>query len=87
MTLDAKFKKLGNAIKRYRGSRRGIDGPWVAAPDRSARADVVRWLDEIGIPATAIATIDGFQSFDAYRAWMDEQHKAQAALIEARRYA
>lgn len=76
MTRTEKFRKLGNAIRTYRG----ITHPdrfgrvkWHIAPDKNRLADIVWYLEILGLPVDkSVASINGFKSMDEFAAWMKE---------------
>jgi len=70
MTRAAKIQKLGNAIRRYRGLKRGDQ--WINAPQPHAEADVLRLCASLGLPAETIHKINAFASFAEFRAFLNK---------------
>lgn len=72
MSRYDKLKKLGNAIREYRGSYHARSGKWIQPPRPEAVARVLRWLAELKIeePIVALAEIQQFKTFDEMRAWL-----------------
>jgi hypothetical protein len=70
MSTTEKFGKLARAIRRYRGSYRTHAKKWATAPDKAASADVVAWLDKLGISRDSMGKIDGFKSHSEFDAWL-----------------
>lgn len=71
MTRAERIRKLGNAIKRYRGRYHPTTGKWIEAPQLSAKQDVRRWAESLGLnPNDTVVAVDGFKSFPEMRSWM-----------------
>jgi hypothetical protein len=70
MTRQEKIRKLGNAIRTYRGlyikSKDGDIEKWINAPDKQAYARVISWLEKLNVSNTPSIqqTIDGFKTFE-----------------------
>lgn len=75
MSRNQKITKLANAIRRYRGVSQPLEPgkpvQWITSPKIADRADVVRWLIELGLPVTAsLETINGFTLVDQFDNWI-----------------
>lgn len=75
MTRTAKITKLANAIREYRGitqTPHGAEHPiWKRGPKQVKQSDIARWLKRLNLGvAESFKAIDGFKSFDEFRAWL-----------------
>jgi hypothetical protein len=71
LTREQKKKKLGNAIKEYRGST--VDGKWVQHPRPAARLRIHHWLEALGLDvAGSLTMIDNFKTHQEYRDWIKQ---------------
>lgn len=75
MTRTAKITKLANAIREYRGitqTPHGAEHPiWRRAPNPKAIARIGHWITQLNLDVTeSVKAIDGFKSFDEFRAWL-----------------
>lgn len=88
MTRAEKLRKLGNAVREYRGVYLPHTGKWVRPPNQGKAKNILYWLDRLGVPEAdrgwALKDIQEFKSYDEFRAWM---RTADAAfeLIERRK--
>lgn len=62
MSNKEKLKKLGNAIRAYKGTnvtdRKTGDIKWIVAPQKSKLEDIKRYLSELGLSEHNINIID-----------------------------
>ena len=74
MSRNQKLKKLGNAIREYRGTYDPYTGKWRRPPKPEKAAGILSWLEKLGIkePIPALADIQEFKSFDQMRDWMKQ---------------
>jgi hypothetical protein len=70
MNRNEKLKKLGNAIKGYRGLKDPKSGAWQVTPKPADRARVLRWAGELKLPADTLAKVNAFKSVGEYSAWI-----------------
>ena len=76
MTRIQKISKLANAIRAYRGMfrpcRSGSKKSWIRNPQPSVRKRIVLWLERLHLDvAESLLKIDGFESFDEMRSWLN----------------
>jgi hypothetical protein len=72
MTRANKIRKLGNAIREYRGRYHGDSGKWIDPPKPTAYSRILHWLGELKLPDinAALDKIDNFKTFDEMRQWL-----------------
>ena len=106
MTRNERIHKLSNAIKEYRGTFDPRTGKWIWPPKIQKRAVIVKWHRTLREPtapsrqaaieqvAKDAAAIDGFKTYDEFRAWIKNfdlktplELAAPVATIEAERSA
>jgi hypothetical protein len=77
MSRHEKLKKLGHAIREYRGVFHRKTGKWKQPPNPGARDRVVAWLERIGQTPDqveiSLKAIDGFQSIPEFQTWIQRQ--------------
>jgi len=78
------IKKLGNAIRAYKGTRNFVDGPFVIQPQKSKINQVRELLGKLtyanGIDRfttkeeidAEVKRIEGFKTYDDYNKWITE---------------
>lgn len=79
------IKKLGNAIRAYKGTRHSINGPFVIQPQKTKVVQIRELLEKVtystnGCPRfstkeeidTAVRQIDGFKTYDDYNNWINK---------------
>lgn len=73
MTRNEKLRKLGNAVREYRGAYIPDSKKWVTPPKRQALERVKRWLAELKLDVEAnVRFIDECQRWDDFRAWISK---------------
>lgn len=71
MTRTEKIRKLGNAIKDYRGLYRETTGEWIYPPKYEAMSRIVVWLERLKLPVqNSLDTINNFKSIKDYKNWV-----------------
>jgi len=73
MTRAEKLKKLGNAVKEWRGM--SANGKWLIRPNENAVFRVDRWLKELGFTddikrADTVSMLSEFKKWEDYYAWI-----------------
>ena len=86
MSRAEKIQKLGNAIRAFRGCRRGEQ--WVTSPKPDAANRVVKYLAALGMNVeeqkSAFSQIINFQTFPELDAWivkLDAPHPLSTAAV------
>jgi hypothetical protein len=78
MTRTERIRKLGNAIRAYRGVTNrvfsaGEHVSWQIAPDRRALMRVHKWLLALNLDFdTNIKIINGFKTFGEFDEWLNK---------------
>lgn len=71
MTRNEKLRKLGNAVREYRGAYEARSGKWVYAPKRDASDRVRHWLSELNFDVgKGLKFIDECKTLDQFRTWV-----------------
>lgn len=71
MTKSEKLRKLGNAVRDYRGMCSSDYTVWKQRPKTSALARVTQWLVALKMDVpTSIAYIDNCQTWEQFRGWI-----------------
>ena len=85
MSRAEKIRKLGNAVRRWRGLAYG--GKFIHAPQANAALDVVKALDRLGHPPLVIKAeiklIAGFQQVTQFEAWIRDLDKPSPSSTAA----
>jgi len=78
------IKKLGNAIRAYKGTRHSVNGPFVIQPQKSKIVQIRELLGKLtyanGIDRfttkdeidAQVKRIDGFKTYDDFNNWITE---------------
>lgn len=69
MTKEQKKKKLGNAVRAYRGSTNGVGGSWIRLPEVTKAPHVVRWCWELGIE-NGLEKVNSFKAYSEFYNWL-----------------
>lgn len=76
MTRTLRIRKLGMAIRDYRGSYVPCSEPrkWIRHPQPSAAERIRKWLAELGVTDldAAMKAVDGFSTIGDMHKWLDE---------------
>lgn len=76
MNRATAIKKLGNAIRAYKGTRHSVNGPFVIQPQPSKAKRIKELLAILHFDGeeqtNAITTIDGFKTYDDYNNWINK---------------
>jgi hypothetical protein len=73
MNRNEKLRKLGNAIREYRGRWNSVTGKWINPPKPEKEERIFHWLTQLNVPEPipAMADIQEFKTFEEMRAWMN----------------
>lgn len=69
MTKEQKLKKLGNAVRAYRGSTNGVGGSWIRLPEIEKSAAVKKWCSELGIE-NGLDKVNSFKAYSEFYNWL-----------------
>jgi hypothetical protein len=83
MTRNEKLKKLGNAIREYRGVYYSHTGKWKRPAKPEKEGNILIWLERLGIqePMPMIADIQEFKNFDQMREWLSRLSTSQGKAL------
>lgn len=72
MTKTEKLRKLGNAIREYRGAFNPASGKWIRSPKPNKVERILYWLELLGVqePIVSLADIQEFKTFSEMRKWL-----------------
>lgn len=71
MSKNEKLRKLGNAVREYRGSYHPKTKAWIHAPKRHSLERVRKWLSELNVDVVSgVAFIDRCETWIQFREWI-----------------
>jgi hypothetical protein len=71
MSRAEKIKKLGNAIREYRGQFHPRSEKWIYTPKPAALERVKAWVSRLGLDVQeSVQRVNGFKSFAEFHNWI-----------------